>query len=181
MAGFAAGPVLHAGAVTRVMDEACYSQVICIIFTVATKLLLEPLWNAFFPPHFFDSNRSHSVRTHLKLFLLSFVSSLSGMVGCGDWGRLVFDAADPLFPSPHLPSSARWSTFPSECSQAIRLFFPLPPFTVSCSLPGARSPVRWLHVAVHLQAVCGMVLWAGIWQPLIRERVSRCYSFGDVF
>lgn len=42
MVGFAAGPVLYVGAVTRVMDGACYSQVICIIFTVATKLPWEP-------------------------------------------------------------------------------------------------------------------------------------------
>lgn len=38
MVDVAAGPVLYVGAVTRVMDEACYSQVICIILTVATKL-----------------------------------------------------------------------------------------------------------------------------------------------
>lgn len=53
----------------------------------------------FFSPLFFHSSRSHSVRTHLKLFLFSFVFSLSGMVGWGDGGRLVFDATDPLFPS----------------------------------------------------------------------------------
>lgn len=139
----------------------------------------------FFSPLFFHSSRSHSVRTHLKLFLFSFVFSLSGMVGWGDGGRLVFDATDPLFPSlPPLQSTLlctvihfSFRMFPGYKS----FFFPLPPSTVSRSLPGARSPVRWLHVAVHLQAVCGMVLWAGIWQPLIRERASRCYSFRDVF
>ena len=42
-------------------------------------------------------------------------------------------------------------------------------FTVSQALPRSPSPTRRLRVAVHLQAVCGMVLWAGIWQPLIRN------------
>lgn len=53
--------------------------------------------------------------------------------------------------------------------------------TVSHSPPHSHSPLQWLHVVVHLQAVCGMVLWAGIWQPLIRERVSWFYSFWDSF
>lgn len=43
--------------------------------------------------------------------------------------------------------------------------------TVSHSPPHSHSPLQWLHVVVHLQAVCGMMLWVGIWQPLIRERV----------
>lgn len=53
--------------------------------------------------------------------------------------------------------------------------------TVSHSPPHSHSPLQWLHVVVHLQAVCGMVLWVGIWQPLIRERVSWFYSFWDSF
>lgn len=53
--------------------------------------------------------------------------------------------------------------------------------TVSHSPPHSHSPLQWLHVVVHLQAVCGMMLWVGIWQPLIRERVSWFYSFWDSF
>lgn len=71
------------------------------------------------------------------------------------------------------PSSARWSTFPPECSPPMSLFpssFPLLYLTPSLVLP---SPTRWLYVAMHLQAVCRIVLWVSIWQLLIRERASH--------
>lgn len=85
---------------------------------------------------------------------------------------------------PQRPSSAPWSTSAWECSRALRppphLLFPSL-YCISRSPLLSLPQMRWLHVAVHLQAVCGMVLWAGIWQPLIRERVSWCYSFWGVF
>ncbi len=93
--GLAAGPVLYVGAVTRVMDGACYSQVICIIFTVATKLLWEPLWATFFPP--FSRQQITFCQNPSKVVSLFF--RLSPLRHDGGNNRLVFDATEPLFPS----------------------------------------------------------------------------------
>lgn len=142
MSGFAAGPVLYIGAVTRVMDGACYSQVICIIAIVATKLPRSPSWSAFF--FYFFTVTDHTLSEPIqKLFLLSFLFSLSGMVGkkkkeIGPWRywSTFFSRASLCS---HRPSSAQWSTFPSECSQAICLFLSSLS-TVSYSLPLTLPP-----------------------------------------
>lgn len=131
--------------------------------------------------HLFHGNRSYCQNTSEVVSLPSFVFSLSGMVG-GNKRSVSDTASSPVSLCSIRPSSARWSTFPCECSQAIHLFLPLPPSRPLYCIALSPSPLRWLRVVVHLQAVCGMVLWAGIWQPLIREQwVSWCYSFFNFF
>lgn len=133
-------------------------------------------------PHFFSffTLTAHSVKTHLKLFLLSFVFSLSGTVGrkreIGLWRyRSTFSPASLLQST--LQRTVIHFSFPNVPRLYVSFSSVLSLYCISLS----PSPMRWLRVAVDLQAVCGMVLWAGIWQPLIRERVSWCYSFWDVF
>lgn len=56
----------------------------------------------------------------------------------------------------------------SSCVPSLCLSFFFPPSSHQC----ISLPMWCLHVAMHLRAVCGIVLWAGIWQRLIRERMS---------
>lgn len=71
--------------------------------------------------------------------------------------------------SPHLfsnqPSPSPWSTFPPVFPRYVSF---IPPSSHQC----ISIPIWCLHVVMHLRAVCGIVLWAGIWQCLIRERMS---------
>lgn len=57
--------------------------------------------------------------------------------------------------------------FPLKCSWARCLSLSLPFSLLNLFFP--PSDVRCLHVEVHLQALRGMLLWAGVWQPLIRR------------
>lgn len=78
--------------------------------------------------------------------------------------------APSLTPQSHIfslcsnrPSSALWSTFPPDVFPSYVSFSLLLPTTAAHAIP----PMWWLHVVMHLQAVCGIVLWVVIWQPLI--------------
>lgn len=77
----------------------------------------------------------------------------------------------PIDPPPH--------SDPLFLPSVPRLYVSLFPPSLLYLTPALPSQHDGVRVAVHLQAVCGIVLWAGIWQPLIRERVSLCYSFWD--
>lgn len=100
-------------------------------------------------------------------------------------------ASDPLFlffPSPPPPPSSSPLPPPSISLQStllrtvIHFSSPMVPGYVFSFPPSSHrritppplllSPTRWLRVAAHLRAVCGIASWAGIWQPLIRERMS---------
>lgn len=114
MSGYAAGPVLYAGAATRMMDGACISQVI-YIFTVVTKLQREPSYTV--PPPFSWSHIKPCQKTSNVAFLWSLAFRAQRKE------RRDLCVFSPC--STH-PSSAQWSTFPAECSSAIHLFLPPP-------------------------------------------------------
>lgn len=188
MSGFAAGPVLYIGAVTRVMDGACYSQVICIIAIVATKLPRSPSWSAFF--FYFFTVTDHTLSEPIqKLFLLSFLFSLSGMVG-EKKKRLVPDATDPRFfpgplcapidPPPHsdplfLPNVPRlYVSFspPSPLYLTLSLSLSHPNTMVSCCRAPSGcvwdSVVGW-HLAASDKRVSELLLF------LLRCFKKKCF------
>lgn len=145
-----AGPVLHTGAVTWVMDVACYLQVIQIIFTVAQNTLEIVIV-------YFQSSRYLSARTHGKILALSLPSQ-TRQGKKKPHHRHYSSTFFPLLQSSLLRTVIHFS---SLCVPQLRLFFPLPshyggscyPSEVMASCCDAPSGCVWDSVVGwHLAA-----------------------------
>lgn len=97
-------------------------------------------------PHFFFSSfftlRDRTVSAPIWS-CSSFLSSLAFQAWWEKEGDRSLTLQIHFFPASlcsSRPSSARWSTFPSECSRAIRLIFPLPFLLLYLTLPLALPP-----------------------------------------
>lgn len=152
-AAVAAVVVLYCGALTWVTDGACYASDLHRLRIVVTEASRISLFSV-------------SDLKSLCVITSENVCNAFGLSSSAGWRKRT-RSTDQFSKPPfsNQPSPAPWSTFPPVFPRYVSFF---PPSSHQC----ISLPMWCLHVAMHLRAVWGIALWAGIWQRLIRERMS---------